>query len=308
MNVFQTNLIKKLIIKYAINEIGFDDCRFTSPHLDKELDEYRQLVNSEKIGDMHYLAKHLPFKERPEKLLPKIQSAIVLLKNYKNTTRQYLDQKYKIARFAVGKDYHYTFQENMAKLETYIKRICPETDCYAGCDSRPIAERALAVKSGIGYQGLNHMVYHPKYGSYVIIGVIFITTRFPDDPPIINSCDKCQKCVEACPTKALKADGSMEITKCISYQTIEAKKEVNFKDIETFQGWTFGCDACQEVCHLNTLDFPLSNWEEFFPGQGVGFDFFDQALAEDALQIPKHSPLYRSRNKLYTLWRSRNAK
>lgn len=287
---------KDKIIDHAINTLGFDDCRFCDPHLKDELNETRDWLAQDFQGDMKYLKEHLKFKENPDLLLPGVKSAIVLIKNYKNTSIQQNSVEFKIARYAVGKDYHLVMKEKLEALVDFMKKENPGIECYAGVDSRPLAERSLALKAGIGFRGKNTMVIKPGLGSYFFIGVILTNHSFENDVPLNWNCGNCRLCLNACPTQAL-SDYSLNATKCISYKTIEQKNPLTQEDLKKTQGWIFGCDICQEVCPYNRGRTPLTDWKEFQPEAGVGFDFFAR---HDS--IPKDTPLYRSRKRVIPNW------
>lgn len=281
------------IIRFARESIGFDDCRFTSPFLTTELDEYRQLINTETFGDMAYLKRHLPFKENPNALLPGVKSAIVVIKNYYNSPFRYNPTPYKIARFAVGQDYNYIFQHKLEKLEKFISYLDPSIHCYSSAGSRPIAERSLALKAGIGFRGKNKLVIKPGLGSFFNIGVILTTMELTSDLPLTQNCGDCRLCIDACPTHALSETG-LDIPRCISYQTIERKPHIRPNEQTDLAGWIFGCDICQEVCPYNAA-VTITDWTEYHPESGVGFEFGTPLINHpDAVQtIPKTSPLYR---------------
>lgn len=291
--------LKEKIIKFARETLGFDDCRFTDLKLDKAMDYYKKWLKDNDIGDMRYLREHANYKENPELLLERAQSAIVLSKNYKNTSEPKLKNRFKIARYAVGKDYHQVIKEKLLSLADYLKNVSPQTQCYCAVDSSPVAERSLAIKAGIGFLGKNTMVIKPGLGSYLFIGVILTDFAFEPDKPLAWNCGECRLCVDACPTLAINKDYTLTATKCISYQTIERKTLLTDHEIKTNKGWMFGCDICQEACPYNAGNIPLTDWEEFLPKSGVGFDFFDKVSREGtAPLIPKATPLYRSRGRV----------
>lgn len=281
----------------ATQTIGFDAIQITSPFLSpSELSAYKTMLDNNEIADMGYLERHWPFKENPNLLLDGVKSAIVVIKSYKNTEKKHLDGNRKIARYAVGQDYHRTMVDKLKLLEDKLLELAPEAKTYIGADSRPIAERSLAVKSGIGFRARNSMIIRPKLGSYFFIGVMLTTLELAPDDPLPGSCGTCRRCVDACPTDVIGMDGSFKIDQCIGYRTIEHKAPLTKPELESYDGWVFGCDICQEVCPFNHANVPLTDWMEFRPESGVGFDFFEK----EGAKIPKNSVMYRSRKRVVT--------
>lgn len=288
--------ITKQIIGFAIQTLGFDDCRIADPFLDDYLDEYRGWLKNGLHADMDYLERHLPFKENPKTLLEDVVSAIVLIKNYKNTTKQFSDQPVKVARYAAGRDYHLVISEKLELLTGLISAVEPEAKFYFGVDSRPLADRSLALKSGIGFRGKNTMVIKPGLGSYFFIGIILTNLDLKKDRPLKWDCGNCRLCLDACPTNALTNSFELDAAKCISYQTIEQKTEMTDEQLSRSKGWLFGCDICQEVCPYNNQNVPLTTWEDFKADRGVGFDGLNDI---NNIVIPKDSAMYRSRKRLF---------
>ncbi len=295
--------LKDRVYQFAIETAGFDDCRFTDPSVGDAIDSYKEWLKDGNRGDMHYLERHLKFKEDPALLLKDVKSAIVLIKNYKNTRVRRLTGRFKIARYAVGRDYHIVLLNRLKKIESFIKKEDPGVTCYCGVDTRPIAERGLAIKAGIGFLGKNTMVIKPDLGSYFFIGVILTTYPFKKDKPLAWDCGQCRLCIDACPTEAITEDYSLRALQCISYQTIERKSPLTEGEIKKAAGWTFGCDICQEVCPYNHEKIPLTDWGEFLPEAGIGFNFFEEILdGSRERKIPKKSALHRSKNRLFPSW------
>lgn len=292
------NPLQKNTLNFATQTLGFDDCRITSADAKDLLQHSQEWLNEGKYADMEYLKRHAIFKENPDLLLPGVRSAIVVTKSYKNTSEQHLKGRFKIARYAVGQDYHVVIQGKLQQLANFIEQKNPESKCYYGVDSRPIAERSYALKSGIGFLGKNTMIIKPGKGSYFFIGVILTTQEFPMDKPLSWNCGNCRLCLDACPTQALIGNYQMDAAKCISYQTIEQKTPMSEQQIKDAQGWIYGCDICQEVCPYNHDRIPLTDWMEFMPESGVGFDFFEKNSEITPASIPRDTALYRSRQRI----------
>ncbi|HIJ54183.1 MAG TPA: DUF1730 domain-containing protein [Planctomycetes bacterium] len=77
-----------------------------------------------------------------------------------------------------------------------------------------------------------------------------------------NQCHSCNKCIEAYPTGALRADGQFDANKCISYLTIEYKGQVPADLAERIGARLFGCDECVLACPYQK-DAPVCRSEQF---------------------------------------------
>jgi len=90
-------------------------------------------------------------------------------------------------------------------------------------------------------------------GSYFFIGELILDLELAyDHPEPADYCGTCTRCLDACPTGAILPNRTVDATRCISYWTIEYKKETFPQDAPVnFRDWIFGCDICQEVCPWN---------------------------------------------------------
>ena len=87
------------------------------------------------------------------------------------------------------RDYHEVVKEKLRALETRLKNEFGEQVVNAGyqhifCDSAPVLERAWARECGLGWIGKNRQFIHPKLGSYVHLGILFLSDALqPDSCP-----------------------------------------------------------------------------------------------------------------------------
>jgi epoxyqueuosine reductase len=106
-----------------------------------------------------------------------------------------------------------------------------------------LAERALAVRAGLGFIGKNHMLINPRLGPQLLLGEIITDLELDYDQPLTQSCSNCDACMKACPTGALSESG-VDCRKCISYLTIEHKGDIPAELAPKIDNSLFGCDRC----------------------------------------------------------------
>lgn len=193
-------------------------------------------------GEMEWMATRRDLRADPRTLLPTATSVIAVALDYGQPLPK--TDGPKIARYALGRDYHRVLRDKLKKLAARIPgetRIC--------VDSAPILEREWAHRAGLGWFGKNTMLIDSRRGSWCYLGILLTEHEFPPDRPALGGCGSCRACIDACPTGAIvHANGRWQIDarRCISYLTIEAEAVPT-----DTAGWDVGCDVCQEVCPFN---------------------------------------------------------
>ncbi len=254
--------------------LGFSRVGFTGagPLAPAQQRRWRRWFAANKAGDMQWLARREPRRTHPRDLLAGARTAIVVAAAYYdgNHPKQPSDagKAGRIARYAWGRDYHEVMGEKLKALAERIAELArtggveEEIDCLPCVDSKPLDERSLAARAGLGFIGKNTMLIDPAGGSWLLLGVLLTSLELPPDDPLkwpagapaphrgMPSCGPCRKCIEACPTGAL-APYSIDPRRCISYLTIERRGPFPGRLAAKTQGWAFGCDICQEVCPFN---------------------------------------------------------
>jgi len=158
----------------------------------------------------------------------------------------------RIARYALGTDYHGALRTRLAALAEDLRREGLPSGEVAYVDDRPLAERALAARAGIGWIGKNtNLLTHARAGSWVFLGALLTSAEIPPDEPIRTTCGSCTRCLTGCPTGAIVAPQTIDARRCISYLTIEHPGVLDAWEADAIGDWIFGCDVCQEVCPVN---------------------------------------------------------
>lgn len=202
-------------------------------------------------GEMEYMERSVPLRSDVNTVLPGAQSVVAVGLNY---NQEPPDRDVKIARYALGRDYHKVMRNKLRALARFGESVLPETQWRACVDSAPVMERELANRAGLGWFGKNTMLINSQRGSWFFIGTLLTTANLVPDEPAIGGCGTCRACIDACPTGAITQLGdrwAVDARRCISYLTIEKRGELSAIEQEMVGEWTFGCDICQEVCPFN---------------------------------------------------------
>jgi epoxyqueuosine reductase len=242
-------------IKQKARDYGFLGCGIAKAEfLAEDRDYFKNWLNENKHGNMHWLKNHFEKRLDPRQLVENAKSIIVFTYNYYPKEFQNPDCNYKIAKYAYGKDYHNVVKKKLNKLLEEISRVSEVQIARCFVDSAPVLERRWAQKAGLGWIGKNTMLISKDHGSYFFIGEIICDIELDyDDEELNDYCGRCNACLNFCPTNALIPEKpyQMDASKCISYHTIE-NKEVSEADFpKENKDRLFGCDICLEVCPWN---------------------------------------------------------
>jgi epoxyqueuosine reductase len=252
-------VVDKAFIDRA-KELGFIAVGFSNPQRPIYFDSFLHWLREAEIGDMAYLKRNIDIRRDPKRLLDGVKTIISLAYPYP-AGKPSTPDGYTVSRYStpLKKDYHLRLRALGKQLCAFITEIFPGSRSRICVDSAPILERSFAEASGIGFIGKNNMLIVPGHGSYCFLGEILTTAEF-SIPPFRgpeNRCGSCTECIDSCPTGALKAPFYIDVSRCLSYLTIESRgdiaKEIGGKMGNTF----FGCDACQEVCPFNKKDLAI---------------------------------------------------
>ncbi|MBZ0178661.1 MAG: tRNA epoxyqueuosine(34) reductase QueG [Melioribacteraceae bacterium] len=257
--------ITNKIIKQIAEELKFDLVGFAEVKpLKEEIKHLKEWLRKNQQADMKYMERNLEKRENVKEILPGAKSVISLGLNYYSDAEYPEDKNYgKISRYAFGKDYHLIIWDKLKTFEAKLKELDPDIETKSYVDTGPVMDKVWAVKSGIGWMGKHSNVINREIGSWFFIANIFVNRELDYDSPIGDFCGSCTECIDACPTNAIVADYVVDANLCISYHTIENKKEIPKKFTGKFENWLFGCDICQEVCPWNNKFSILSHVKEF---------------------------------------------
>ncbi len=214
-------------------------------------------------GEMAYLTdRRGDLRADPRGLMASANVILCVGKLYQTAQRATVadidDTRGWISRYAWGQlDYHDVMRDRLERLLGMIRAAHGKPMEAKICvDTAPLLERSYARMAGLGWIGKNTCLINEQQGSWFFLGEILLSIPVPgvfDDGPPPDRCGTCRRCIDACPTEAILADGrggwTLDARLCISYLTIEKRGEL--LDGPATGKHLFGCDICQDVCPWN---------------------------------------------------------
>ncbi len=186
----------------------------------------------------------------PQALLPEAKAVICIALPYATPARSPGPLEGRVSNYAWSSDYHRRMQALLRSVAERIDDAAGASVTTVACDTKPLAERAIAARAGLGWIGKHTNLIAPQAGSFVFLGEIITTLPLRADPPLRKTCGACTRCVPACPTGALRGDYTIEATRCISDLT--QRTDPIPRAMRPLIGlWVWGCDLCQTACPPN---------------------------------------------------------
>lgn len=231
----------------SAKELGFDAFGVAPVEVDVRADYFKKWIADGMHGDMAWLARNPDRRTDARKVLPEARSLIVVGLNY---YQPHPPAGYRIAKYALGADYHDVILERLKQLCEVMKALGGEQKPYV--DTGPVLEKPVAAAAGLGWQGKSTILIHRGAGTWLFLGVILTTLELEataaKEP---DRCGSCTRCLDACPTAAIVAPYQMDARKCLAYLTIEHKGAIPVEYREALGDRVFGCDDCLDVCPWN---------------------------------------------------------
>jgi epoxyqueuosine reductase len=255
---------RSLIRDHAL-ALGFDAIGFTAAELGSEArTRLAAFLQAGQHGDMGWLAERTEQRAHPRALWAEAKTVIALGLSYApdDDPLATLSQPEKgtISVYARNRDYHDVLKGKLKHLAQFIvSRFAPAVKVFV--DTAPVMEKPLAARAGLGWQGKHTNLVSRVHGSWLFLGEIYTTLEFTPDPPHVDRCGTCARCLSVCPTRAFPAPYRLDATRCISYLTIEHRGPIPL-DLRPLMGnRIYGCDDCLAVCPWNRFATPAPHYK-----------------------------------------------
>ncbi len=261
------------ILEERARAAGFDLVGVTSAEpLEEGGARLREWQEAGMAADMDYMRRPVELLSDPKRLQRSARSVVSLgVSYYPGEHPENAGGGGRVARYAWGRDYHEVIKERLFELRRELEEeLGVRIKARGFTDAVPLLERSAAQHAGLGFFGRNSCLINDRLGSYFFIADLIVDLELEPDPPGTGTCGRCTRCMDRCPTGAIKAPGVVDARLCISYLTIENRGEIP-RDLRPLVGdWAFGCDVCQEVCPYNKRKATRSRWPEFSENAGAG--------------------------------------
>ncbi|MEZ5979469.1 MAG: tRNA epoxyqueuosine(34) reductase QueG [Planctomycetota bacterium] len=237
-------------IAAAALELGFDLVGAAPLRPPRGAERFRSWLSEGHHADMHWLVRNADRIADPRQVLEGGTAILVVGLGHARAAEE-LEGGGRIARYALGRDYHNVVGKRLRKLARRVEEIAGARRTRAIVDAGPLLERSHAAEAGLGFESRSANLLDRRFGPWFFLGELLVEIEgYEPEParPAPGSCGTCRACIDACPTGAIVADGVVDARRCISYLTIENRGAVP-RDLRSRIGtWVFGCDVCSEVC------------------------------------------------------------
>ena len=234
-------------LKKESEALGFHNFGVTKVPLELRRDYYNQWIKEGKHGTMAWMENNNERRLNPQHLMSEAKSILVFAMNYYQKDP---NRNFRIAKYALGKDYHSVIYKRLKKICRFLKENY-QSDQKPYVDTGPVLEKPIAEAAGLGWQGKSTILVEKKRGTWSLLGTIVTTLDLPASKEGKDYCGTCTRCIDCCPTQAITAPYKLDASKCISYLTIEHKGSIPHEFREAIGDRVFGCDECLDVCPWN---------------------------------------------------------
>ena len=228
--------------------LGALSVRFTKADGDGETaDRMRASFERGDLRTWRYDDRYARRASSPQSLLANARTVVCIGMPYATPPLAARPLSGRVSNYAWSSDYHRRMKGILYELSSLIEQSAGEGSTRVVCDTAPLAERAFAARAGLGWVGKHTNLIDPLFGSFVFLGEIVTSVAFEPDEALRKNCGSCRRCIDVCPTGALRGDYTIDATRCISDLT--QRTDGIPREMRALIGtWVWGCDLCQLIC------------------------------------------------------------
>lgn len=292
---------------HGLDEVGCTDVA-AFPEVRRSLQQRR---DAGQHGGMSFTFRNPARSTEPERLLRRARTLVV-------GARGYLEPRPERPAGPVAAVARYAWRDHYAELRTGLDAMAEVLRAHGHraavfADDNALVDRAAAHRAGIGWWGRNSNLLVPGAGSWFVLGSVVTDAELPvAAEPVADGCRSCTRCLTACPTAAIVADGVIDARRCLAWLV---------QDVGVFPrehrialgDRIYGCDDCQEVCPPGRRDVTRVDASETDrtapPDAWVAvLELLDPSVGNEELltrfgrwYIPRRDPRHLRRNALVVL-------
>jgi epoxyqueuosine reductase len=234
--------ILKSRLRARAHELGITEIGFTSADPLPRAQAYERWLAAGRHAGMEWLRPGE--RSDPAALLPGARTLLAAVVRYSRPERE----PNPIAAYAQRDDYHHVMKRALRRLAAELRALVPGSGTRVAVDTAPLREREAAMRAGVGWIGKNTMLVHLQHGCYTLLGELLWTEEIEPDPPAVDHCGECRRCLDACPTGAFPKPYELDARRCLSFATIENRGPIPPELRDALSIRAFGCDACLAAC------------------------------------------------------------
>ncbi|HEY4928777.1 MAG TPA: tRNA epoxyqueuosine(34) reductase QueG [Acidimicrobiales bacterium] len=191
----------------------------------------------------------------PDRVLPGARALVVGAWGYRrrDDERRPVDRPAgTVARYARA-DYYGPLRSALGQIADLL--VAEGWRARVVADDNALVDRAAAHRAGLGWFGRNTLLLLPGLGSWFVLGSVVTDAPLVPTSPAgptdhAEGCGSCRRCMAACPTGALVADGVLDARRCLAW-LVQAPGTFPVEFREALGDRIYGCDDCQQVCPVN---------------------------------------------------------
>jgi epoxyqueuosine reductase len=149
-----------------------------------------------------------------------------------------------VARFADG-DRYAGVRSALSAVSGTLERSGFRTEMVF--DDNRLVDRAVAVRSGVAWNGKSTMVITPLHGPWILIGSVVTDAPLESTTPMVRGCGTCTACIPACPTQAIIEPGVLDASLCLA-AVLQRPGPIPRSLRKAVGTRLYGCDECLTAC------------------------------------------------------------